>query len=862
MNKNIFNIKRLLERMRVQYAFFLSVVIIFSGVILSYYTAMEESSRDKDELIQRAKVLAENISAASIDYMLENNFSSLEQVLVRTVKYPDVERVQVVNGKGEFYGDVKQGKDDAVQLIFSLQKIEVPAENNVHIETNNNNLTVWSPINNGELLGWVRMIYSLDSVNNRAEIVLYEHARDYMIATVLIVVFIFVYLRRPVRAIESYTLFATGLVENKGGKVIVNDQTIELKRLGDALNHVSDRLYMQSQALRNDFRELERLAVIPENSPNLIITLNKNYRIEYLNNYAKSYLRQYGLPESELFIFLPGNVEKIIDDCLSNNQSIRDCEASYIEKSFLWSFAPVIDQGVVHCFGVDISKRIMAENNAQQALVDKLNAEGANEAKSAFLANMSHEIRTPLTSIIGFSESLLESGQSMQERVESINIVIRNAKHLLVIVNDILDLTKIEADKMQIESFPFSLFDITEDIDSIFRVAAVEKGLSFELNYHFPLPDKLVSDPVRIKQVLMNLCSNAVKFTRAGRVVMDVMFDRKAARLNFKVQDTGIGLDQRQITKLFTPFEQADSSTSREFGGTGLGLHISRLLADRLNGGIDIKSEPGVGSTFDFYVYCGHMEEDNLLLSVNHLSEQPSNYNVDTTVQLGGHVLLVEDSVDNQRLISMYIRKTGAPVSIANNGQEAVEMVSKHDYDLVLMDMQMPMMDGIEATRLIRKNGYKGVIVMLTANVMKEDIQRCLDSGCNDYFSKPINRAEFNQLLFKYLKQDTLVSDIEEPLISDLVKEGPEFVELVKSYAEQLPDLMNNIKEKYAAGDLEALKKLVHNMKGTGGNLGYIVLSEMCAELEFSIAKNERQEIENYLEKLDKIKNRIMAGVT
>jgi CheY-like chemotaxis protein len=372
---------------------------------------------------------------------------------------------------------------------------------------------------------------------------------------------------------------------------------------------------------------------------------------------------------------------------------------------------------------------------------------------------MSHEIRTPMTAILGFAEVLLGDSPTdtwPPERIEAIRTIQRNGRYLLELINSILNLSKVEAGKLDVERIACSPVLVLADVVALMRIRADAKNLPLTLEYVGAVPASIKSDPLRLRQVLINLVGNAIKFTETGSVrVVAHMVERlgKPALLQVDVIDTGIGLSQQQISRLFQPFNQADSSTSRRFGGTGLGLVISKRLAEMLGGDITVRSEPGKGSTFSVTIQTGDLEGVTLLDSpaatdaaAPQAATVPTPQSVPTT-RLDCRVLLAEDGPDNQRLIAFFLKKAGAQVAIAENGQlahdQALAARAKGEpFDVVLMDMQMPVMDGYEATRRLRAEGYTGTIVALTANAMEGARQKCFDVGCNDYATKPVDRQE------------------------------------------------------------------------------------------------------------------------
>ena len=402
-------------------------------------------------------------------------------------------------------------------------------------------------------------------------------------------------------------------------------------------------------------------------------------------------------------------------------------------------------------------KRIEAElKRAQQA------AEAANLAKSEFLANMSHEIRTPMTAILGYVELIADGCPKRCEFGSELlgrhaDTVTRNAKHLLNLISDILDLSKIEAGKLQTETTACSVPDLLADVESLMRVRAAAKNLAFTVTSEGLVPETIRTDPLRLRQILINLVGNAVKFTEEGDVRL-IAHAGAAGELQFDIIDTGIGMTPEQVGRLFRPFCQGDATIHRQFGGTGLGLSISERLAELLGGRITVESEAGKGSTFRLTVATGPLEGAKL---VEYRAVAPATRDVCVPCSrdlrtLSGRVLLAEDGLDNQRLIAHLLRQAGLDVTAVANGQEAADAAlqaeaSDQPFDVVLMDMQMPVLDGWAATRLLRQRGYAGKIIALTAHAMTADRERCLEVGCDDYATKPINRTRLLAVVAAHL---------------------------------------------------------------------------------------------------------------
>jgi len=444
-------------------------------------------------------------------------------------------------------------------------------------------------------------------------------------------------------------------------------------------------------------------------------------------------------------------------------------------------------------------------------------AEAATRSKSEFLANMSHEIRTPMTAILGFTDMLRETGdvdQAPPERLEAIDTIHRNGEYLLQLINDILDVSKIEAGKLEVEHIGCSPIQLVADVQSLMQVRADAKGLPLNIEFLGAIPETIQTDPTRIKQVLVNLIGNAIKFTETGGVRLVTRFveesriqGTKGSRiqgvegssdsgespsapfessaperldplpleslaprplgpfLQFDIIDTGIGMTEEQTAKLFQAFTQADTSTTRRFGGTGLGLMISKRLAEMLGGDITIDTKPGEGSTFRLMIATGSLDGVEMVdtsISTNVLSVEAkprAAASKDTTpaAQLDCRILLAEDGPDNQRLIGHVLKKAGAEVTIVENGKLAADaaLTARDEgkpFGVILMDMQMTVMDGYDATGLLRRKGYTGPIIALTAHAMASDRQKCIDAGCDDYATKPINRKTLIETINSHLK--------------------------------------------------------------------------------------------------------------
>ncbi len=412
------------------------------------------------------------------------------------------------------------------------------------------------------------------------------------------------------------------------------------------------------------------------------------------------------------------------------------------------------------------------EERTVQLIVARKAAEEASRAKSEFLANMSHEIRTPMTSVLGFADVLLEDGDlslAPASRIDAIRTIRRNGTHLLQIINDILDLSKIEAGRMVIESLVCSPRQLLADVESLMKVRSEAKGLTLHFECDDEVPDAIRSDPTRLRQILVNLVGNAIKFTDVGSVrVTARLIGSAAAQLAFDVVDTGVGLTPEQIERLFQPFSQADTSTTRSFGGTGLGLAISKRLAQVLGGDVVVvESRPGTGTTFRLTIAIGSRTNlSGATPQVGWETAAEDSLTAQSTTERplsSSRILLAEDGLDNQRLISFVLERAGAEVVVVENGRLAVdEALAARDrgqsFDAILLDMQMPVMDGYEAAQLLRANDFDGPIIALTAHAMSGDREKCLAAGCDDYATKPIERTKLIETIAVFAGRSSAIA--------------------------------------------------------------------------------------------------------
>lgn len=544
----------------------------------------------------------------------------------------------------------------------------------------------------------------------------------------------------------------------------------------------------------------------------------------------------------------------------------RSYETVFIGSVISAFFIIVLIVMIARIITVYVSKKNseLILKNTELEQVSKLALE-ATHTKSAFLATMSHEIRTPLTAIIGFAEINLEHKVSEENRVKHTKSIVRNGKHLLQLINDILDISKVEANRIEFEKQQFSLFKVIDEVENIILPQVSERGLDLIIDYEYPLPEKITGDSLRFKQVLLNLCINAVKFTESGRINLKISCDFYNKKLNVEVIDTGIGMTSEQVENIFDVFTQADSSITRKYGGTGLGLALSKQFVEGMGGNIRVHSLADIGSRFSFWVYTGDTSNVRRI-ERQHKLVKPDEKEIPDASQVkkvSGKILVAEDNHDNQQLFSILLQKTGAEVTIAGNGAQAVEQATNTRFDLIFMDMQMPVMDGLEATRKLRKNGCNVPIVSLTANAMKQDREACFEAGVDDYITKPINKPKFYYLVYKYLQPATAQEYFETEISHDLEKD-PDIIMLKNRFIDGLSERMKQINDNLANRLFNKVKSEVHKIKGLGGSFGFEELSDKSSQIEQAIFNQEVEKVIWLVKELDQhiqqiVKNRIAS---
>jgi signal transduction histidine kinase/CheY-like chemotaxis protein/HPt (histidine-containing phosphotransfer) domain-containing protein len=656
--------------------------------------------------------------------------------------------------------------------------------------------------------------------------------------------------RMVIMAVESMQITITDAETGQRGFLLTGDESY-LQPYKDAVSRVE-----------NDLNHLKRLTDEdeeddPQQTPRISL-LDSLVATKLSELQACIVARRSATPSASLELVRCGRGKATMDQIRqvlagirsSAELTLKDRELARLannERTATITFsATAISYAILIMSFIFIRRYLAAMRRAEaQLIAAKAQAESASNAKTAFLANISHEIRTPMTAIVGFSDLLLQPVQTLSDRHDALQVIRRNARHLLDLINDVLDLSKIEAGKMVTTRSACDLIQALSEIVSMMRSRAVEKGLGFRVQFQGPVPRKIQTDPLRLKQILVNLLGNAIKFTASGEVRLVVSCptavpnaDGLGKEVRFDIADTGIGMNPEQMARLFQPFTQADESTTRKFGGSGLGLDISKRLANMLGGDITVQSISGVGSTFTLTIDASPLEgfqtvtDATALLLGESIQTDP-----DVQLKITGNVLVAEDGPDNQHLIRHLLERAGVKVTIAENGRIAVDKARAERFDLILMDMQMPELDGYGASSELRRRGIQIPIIALTAHAMSDDREKCIQAGCTDYLTKPLDAQLLLKTVGRYLSADSQVDSSPSAVtvpstIQSRFAGDAGMIAVIDQFVAALPARVGELLLFLQKKDRSQLRVAVHRLKGAGGGYGFSSISELAADVE------------------------------
>jgi PAS domain S-box-containing protein len=695
-------------------------------------------------------------------------------------------------------------------------------------------------------------------------------------------------------------LFFTSLLG--GFLLVLTGRTARIEELVNArtseLSHANSLLAVgikQREAVEESLRESRRFAEsIAEHSTSIIYVIDVIKRtIAYSNRHVSEFLGYSPAEIEKMGASLLGTVvhpddvglmlanldkfKRAVDGQVIETQ-VR-CRHAGGQWRWIWIreviFKRAADGTPLQVLGTaqDVTELRVIHEELKRAKED---AEAANQAKSSFLANMSHEIRTPLNAVIGYTELLRGSSQNLHP-ADCIETIGRNARHLMELLNDILDISKIESGHMRVENSAVDLSALATEINQMTRPQAEAKSLRFDFTSLDLIPQFILTDRLRLRQILLNLIGNAIKFTETGGVQIQISSSASGPdqsdgpiELRFAVSDSGIGMTAKQIERLFQHFSQTDGSTTRRFGGTGLGLAISKRLAEMMNGTIAVSSEERIGSTFTLIMTVDVPPGTPMLRQLPLApAQQAEPANADTEISLSGKVLLAEDGRDSQRLISAILNDAGAKVVLATTGKQAVHLAQTERFDLILMDVQMPILDGYAASARIRSSDPRIPIIILTAHATAEDRAKSIAAGASEFITKPFDTNHLLNTLAKYLPSSHIASESAEQQTppetpnpatqthQSTLAGNPKRKRVLEQYIAELPSDVARLSDLLKQQNLTDLATMVHQIKGSGGLYGFPRITELAATVEDSINHAKLDQAKRVIDELIQFMRRV-----
>ena len=747
------------RRLSTQLVLLFLLLFALSMAAFTIHGIVQQSQYRAKHLNLQVQVLARNLAATTADYLLVRDYTSIELSLIRSARFPGVLGIQICDASGKLLGDVVRNNDAEPEPRYAQTPLSPPGNAEIRVLIADNTMTVWQPVMLGELLGWIKIRYSMQAISEELANVWGNNALVGLVILIVTSVLLTLALRRPVDSIRTYTEFADRLIGCNGEQVPVNTNSPELARLGSALNTASARLKEQSTVIKTGLTDLTRMAAFAEHAPGLILSLDRDSTIQYINPAGYRILSQLAVDEERILDLLPPNLQALTAQIVSTQKPLTDLQVRYNNRTLLWTLAPVRGQNIIHAYGEDATEAKHAEEEARAALVEKLSAESANQAKSQFLANMSHELRTPLNAILGYSQMLEEEAAEdgyaqISPDLHKIQIA---GKHLLTLINEILDLSKIEAGRMELYLEEFNLDELLDEVVSTAQPLAGNNGNQLEVHRSTPL-GQVRSDATKLRQILFNLISNSTKFTKNGRISVYTSSDQVGDRkwFTFEVQDSGIGMTAEQLQRVFQPFSQADSSTTRQYGGTGLGLAITKRFCEMLGGDVSVNSSPGQGTTFSVRLPAIVMENNDQC----HAPKQTAKRRMEKQTGGGsenasGTILVIDDDPQILELVKFYLNNEGFKVVTASDGHTGLNLARTLRPDVITLDVMMSGMDGWTVLKQLKDDPeLKDIPVIMLTTLDEQGLGYAL--GADDYLFKPIDLEAFIANIKKWVRKKPL----------------------------------------------------------------------------------------------------------